>query len=334
MKKYIVICCLLIIGSLLTLPELDARGGRGGGRGGRSVNRSPSMSRTSHSRPKTKPQTRPKTKPQKKTGERTPTRKNVQQFLQNRPSTPSSERPGRRPGDRPSQRPGEGPITRPESLLREKPSQAVINRATTGQNIRNNIHTDRPNRGNWFNNNFWNKHNFRPPYYGQNRNWWRWATSVGVGSWLGWQSLPIYYGDDGYYWGTDNDLDYSQQLEMIESSTAADTSDEWMPLGVYALSKDEDTVATPNIYLQLALSKNGLISGTYYNVSTDETFEAEGLVDEKSQVAAWKIAENENSPIMETGIYNLTQWESPIQVHFSNGETQEMMLIRLDEPEE
>ena len=37
---------------------------------------------------------------------------------------------------------------------------------------------------------------------------------------------------------------------------------------------------------------------------------------------------------METGIYNLTEDECTALVHFSADETQEWVMVRLDEPEE
>lgn len=35
---------------------------------------------------------------------------------------------------------------------------------------------------------------------------------------------------------------------------------------------------------------------------------------------------------METGIYNLTQDTAPMLVHFEDGQTQQMRLVRLEEP--
>jgi len=105
-----------------------------------------------------------------------------------------------------------------------------------------------------------------------------------------------------------------------------------MPLGVYALSKDGETAASPNVYLQLSLNKEGLLAGTFYNVTTDKTYPAEGMVDKETQRAAWKMADSENAPIMVTGTYNLTEDEAPTQVHFADGQTQNWLMVRLKEP--
>lgn len=345
------------------------RRGGGGGRGGggfhqshrstnRNIHRSPSMSRVSQSRPQTKhhsqrqrPSTRQGTP---RTGQRhanrTPTRNDVQNFLNknpsrptNRPSTQPVERPNRRPEGRPTTRPNERPNRRPgdrpTTLPGERPGRNPGDRGDLGQNIRDQIGQNRPDRGDWFNGDFWDKHHHRPPYYDHNHNWWRGATVVGVAGWLGWRSAPVYYGyysDDSYYWDpsytTSEPQDYVEQTEYIEEATTEDTSDEWMPLGVFAISKDQGVTTTPNVYLQMALNKDGLLSGTYYNTLTDETHEAEGVVDQKSQRAAWKVVDNDSSPILETGIYDLTESEVPVRVNFQDGRTQDMMLIRLEDP--
>ena len=107
---------------------------------------------------------------------------------------------------------------------------------------------------------------------------------------------------------------------------------EWLPLGVFALTQDNNADAVPNMFLQLAVSKEGILAGTYQNKSTGQTESVEGMVDQKSQRAAWTIVEK-NTPIMETGIANLTMNESRVLVHFADGKTQQWLLVRVPGPE-
>ena len=87
------------------------------------------------------------------------------------------------------------------------------------------------------------------------------------------------------------------------------------------------------MFFQLALSKDGIVAGTFQNTATDNAIEVEGAVDTESQRAAWGPV-GESWPIMETGLYNLTENEAGVLVHFENGETQQWALTRLDEPED
>ena len=107
---------------------------------------------------------------------------------------------------------------------------------------------------------------------------------------------------------------------------------EWMPLGVFAMTSEG--VNASSMYLQLALSKEGVIAGTFYNESTGATHPVEGMVDEKTQRAVWKAADGTNpNLVMETGVYNLTQDQAEVLVHFGPEQTQTVLLVRLDEAE-
>ena len=65
---------------------------------------------------------------------------------------------------------------------------------------------------------------------------------------------------------------------------------------------------------QIKLNKQGLISGEYYNATTDQTSPISGSVDKKSQRAAWTIADKK-TPVYEAGIANLTKAETTIVLY-------------------
>jgi hypothetical protein len=199
-----------------------------------------------------------------------------------------------------------------------------------------------PNRGQWFGNNFWDNHRFRPPYYSQLNNWWGVATIGGIASWLGWQGEPYYYGNyvgadyPADYWGpsgydaTPAPQTYVQQSETIVAAGEQSTSDEWMPLGVFAVSNTEQSAAYPNMFVQLALNKQGVIAGTFYNSTTDLTYEVGGMVDPSTQRAVWKITDYPDVPVVETGIYNLAESEVPLRLYFSDGSVKDKLLVRIE----
>lgn len=102
---------------------------------------------------------------------------------------------------------------------------------------------------------------------------------------------------------------------------------------MYALTQDgESSGAEPTLLLQLALSKEGVLAGSLQNTATATVQSIEGMVDKESQRAAWTVADK-TRPIMETGISNLTQGTAPALVHFADGQSQQWLMVRLEEPE-
>ena len=163
----------------------------------------------------------------------------------------------------------------------------------------------------------------------------------------GW-SEPVYYnyGDNVYYDGdsvyygdqpvatTD---EYTQQAEAIATSIPPDVqpaADDWLPLGVFAVTQDGESASDePTMFLQLAVSKQGIIAGTFQNTASGVVKSVEGMVDKETQRAAW-TAVDESRPLMETGLGNLTQDTAGILVHFENGDTQRWLMSRLNDPQQ
>jgi hypothetical protein len=170
--------------------------------------------------------------------------------------------------------------------------------------------------------------------------------------WFPWRwSSPIYYDYGGNVYYSDNSVyvdgteacsaeDYALQatqiatsappLEETQDQTQEEVEGQWMPLGVFALVNEDQS--DPHMFLQLAVSKEGVIAGTYSNTITDAAEAVEGMVDERSQRAAWTIGDNKDI-VLETGIYNLTEDETSVLVHFGPEKTQQWGMVRLEEPE-
>ena len=124
--------------------------------------------------------------------------------------------------------------------------------------------------------------------------------------------------------------------EAIAQSIPPDiqpAADDWMPLGVFALTQDGQSVSDqPTMFLQLAVSKQGIIAGTFQNTATGVVKSVEGMVDKETQRTAW-TAEDQSRPLMETGLSNLTQDTAGVLVHFDNGDTQRWLMARLKQPQ-
>ena len=88
---------------------------------------------------------------------------------------------------------------------------------------------------------------------------------------------------------------------------------------------------TSNNIFQLAVNKDGIIRGNYYDGLLDSTTEVYGSVDKKTQRAAWTIGKKKDR-VFEAGVYNLTQSECPCLVHIGTQKTDQMLLVRVEQP--
>jgi hypothetical protein len=208
------------------------------------------------------------------------------------------------------------------------------------EEVRDQVSDNYPRLDFWSDHPEWAEWRIEHPY--------RWATWGAVTGWVGygWEE-PVYYSygenvyyqDDAVYYGDQQVApaeEYAQQAATIVSSApeAEPVQSEWLPLGVFAVTQDgQESGVEPTVFVQLAISKEGIISGTLNNKTTGETQTIEGMADKKSQRVAWAAAGKER-PIMETGISNLTKDTAPVLVHFADGQTQQWLLVRLEEPKQ
>jgi hypothetical protein len=101
------------------------------------------------------------------------------------------------------------------------------------------------------------------------------------------------------------------------------------PLGVFGLIQEDEKTAQR--IFQLAVNKDGVVRGNYYDAVADNTLPVVGSVDKKSQRVAWSIGEKMDI-VFETGLSNFTKDDSTVLVHYGKESTQQMILVRLEEP--
>jgi hypothetical protein len=147
----------------------------------------------------------------------------------------------------------------------------------------------------------------------------------------------VYYDDGSVYYGDQvvaTEEEYAAQAEAIATNVpeTKPADKDWLPLGVFAVTSDgQPTGVDPTMFLQLAVSKQGVISGTFQNTATNSVQSVEGMVDKQTQRAAW-TATGKTRPLMEVGVPNLTQDTSPVLVHFADGTTQQWLMVRMPQP--
>ncbi len=107
--------------------------------------------------------------------------------------------------------------------------------------------------------------------------------------------------------------------------------DDFQPLGVFAMAAGEETTSS-NIF-QLAVNKDGVIRGNYYNALAGTTETVYGSVDKKTQRAAWSVGDRK-TPVYEAGIANLTKDETTMLAHFSKDNSRQFTPVRIPQPAE
>lgn len=123
----------------------------------------------------------------------------------------------------------------------------------------------------------------------------------------------------------------AQATQIVDTGRAAPTADtsEFQPLGVFGLIQENETVAQR--IFQLAIDKNGVLRGNYYDAVADSTQPIFGAVDKASQRIAWSIGDKKEI-VFETGLQNLTEDQSTVLIHYGKEKTVQMILVRLPDP--
>ncbi len=198
---------------------------------------------------------------------------------------------------------------------------------------------------------------FRPDWYRFHPGCWFPVGWIGLAAWVtpSWTVVNNYlgftapqpytydYGDDIVYQNNNVYIagqpagtpeQYAQQATtLVDAGLAAQApaDADWKALGVYALVQGDEK--TSNNVFQLAVNKDGIIRGNYYDGLMDTTTEVYGSVDKKTQRAAWTIGKKKDR-VFEAGVYNLTQSEAPVLVHFGTDKTQQLLLVRMEQPKD
>lgn len=330
-----------------------------------SQTRRQTQTRPSTSQARQKTQTRPstsqarqqiQTRPSVSQGRVQQTRQTVQQRPSAANRTELRNQVNRYAQSRPAQNIDRGDLTqRAQSYSSNRSNQIAQNRQLSDR-VSQRLQQSRPDSNHWFDRNFFDRHNIDVDYVGTGANWWRPAAWGTLATWGAWRwSTPYYYDEGGYAYPLTSAETYytypygtttpystntpysttttqSQPVQPVQSTqTTAESGGDWLPLGVFAVASNANAAAQTNRFMQLALNRSGEIAGVLYNSVTDAAQDLTGMVDPNSQKAYWSMADRTNSPIASTGIYNLTEDQTPVNVHFADGSDQTWTLVRLQQ---
>lgn len=187
------------------------------------------------------------------------------------------------------------------------------------------------------------------PYY-----WWGWSSPLGLTNWLVFGFNRPYYWDYGYgrnIWydgdyvyydgrrtmNCDDYYDYLDDLarDVPNIDKAEAEKMEWKPLGVFAVRRENETGS--DRVMQLAVNRDGVITGTYFIEKNKEARPLAGRVDKQTQRATWRFTDtdkNDKDTVFETSIYNLTRPSTNVMVHFGPkaDDAEIWQLVRLEQP--
>ncbi|WP_145168164.1 hypothetical protein [Rubripirellula lacrimiformis] len=230
-----------------------------------------------------------------------------------------------------------------------------------GNHVRD--HWDR-HRHDYFNQNWWNHHHHHCGgwHYGHYFNrrpwgyWWTVPTYAALTGWFTWSAPPAVWAEPVYYdYGSGGNVTYENNVVYINGEEVAPADEfaqsamdlatveppasddeaedsDWMALGTFSVSTNDKDLE-PTRTIQLAVNKQGIISGTLYNSKTDQADTVQGQVDKDTQRVAFRIGDSQDV-VVETGLYNLTQEQAPALVHFGTDKVEDWLLVRLDAPED
>lgn len=206
---------------------------------------------------------------------------------------------------------------------------------------------------NTVNGNFTHWNYFGPNWFGYYPNaWWpgKWAVAATAWTTATWALAGNYCGctGDPYYYDYGNDVTYQDNTVYYgdQPIAAADqyyrqamilamrgqqptTNDDWLPLGVFAVTTDDQSQAEK--MLQLAVNRDGIVRGNYTDTFSNQVTPVFGAVDKTSQRLALMMQGND-SLVAETGLYNLTNDEASMLIHFDATRQATRTLVRLHPP--
>jgi hypothetical protein len=180
--------------------------------------------------------------------------------------------------------------------------------------------------------------------------WWHHPTTTELTTWsTGWGlAAPIYYdyGPGGNVVYRNNEVyvngapagttdAYTKSVVALANATPATDAknnqpNDWLSLGTFAVLQKGDG-KKPSQTLQLAVDKNGSVSGVLFDLLKDTSTPIRGALDRATQRVAFDLGAK-SGLVAETGLYNLTKDKVSLLVHKGSEKPQTYTLVRFQSP--
>jgi hypothetical protein len=200
---------------------------------------------------------------------------------------------------------------------------------------------------------------FTPGWYGNHPNawhhgygnWWAGTTFGAAATWLGLSAAnPLTYAYPSAVPTVYTSDTGATQVNQLADGTAPETIDvaavaaklaqngateppkdaQFLPLGVFSLAPENQPEAS--VMVQLAVSKDGVLRGSYFDLVSDQEKKIHGSIDKQTQRAAWTVGP-QGKVVFETALANLTEEKGPVSLHYENGQIGRWTMARFDDPE-
>ncbi|HYW79497.1 MAG TPA: hypothetical protein VE890_07960 [Thermoguttaceae bacterium] len=168
---------------------------------------------------------------------------------------------------------------------------------------------------------------FTPAWYAEHPQAWQMthphadaaavATSTAVAVWLGASHVQIDASTTTSN-ETTSDAPVAEPATPTPDMPQIADDGQWLPLGSFELRLSGQTVATRAI--QLAVNRQGVIRGTYYDMAADSAKQIIGSVDKETLRASWTIGQS-GQVVYEMSLEALSSPEGQLTVRYANGQT-------------
>jgi hypothetical protein len=173
---------------------------------------------------------------------------------------------------------------------------------------------------------------FSPAWYAQHPNAWQLthpyageafvaASALVVANWLSVSEAAV--SSSGYTSATTEPAspeEAAQAAGELATSGAMEVADatQWLPVGVYAFHPADSPQATR--LLQLAVSPEGILRGSHFDLISDEATDVRGAVDKTGLSASWTIG-HAGKVVFQCPVGELTKPDGQVTAYFPDGQT-------------
>jgi hypothetical protein len=161
---------------------------------------------------------------------------------------------------------------------------------------------------------------------------WAVATFGATAAWLGIAAATdVYTSETTNIYTSDatapDDASDDEQAD-VDPANPRRAEGEFLPLGVFALAPKSEKDASALV--QLAVNKQGVVRGNYYDILTGQDQAISGTLDKRTQRATFQAGPG-GSVTFETTLASLTQPAGSVTLRFAGGQTRQWTLARFDE---